>query len=163
MSEWGRPRAARPAGFRFRPVGVVRSPFKDPRDIPPPALAPARFFGRVKGEIVVFDEFAPGLDDLDGFSHLIVLFAFHRASGFKLRTVPPGQSRPRGIFSTRSPHRPNPLGLTVVRLLGRRGPVLRVAGLDMIDGTPVLDLKPYTRRDRKSRLASGWQVTKPRR
>jgi tRNA-Thr(GGU) m(6)t(6)A37 methyltransferase TsaA len=162
MSEKDRAQAARPAAFRFRPVGVIRSPFKDPREIPSPALAPARYFGRVTGEIVVFDEFAPGLDDLDGFSHLIVLFAFHQASGFKLRTVPPGQSRPRGIFSTRSPHRPNPLGLTVVRLLGRRGPVLRVAGLDTIDGTPVLDIKPYTRRDRKSRIASGWQAEKPR-
>ena len=162
MSDGGRTRTVRPASFRFRAVGVVHSPFKAPRDIPPPALAPARFFDRIKGEIVVFDEFAPGLADLDGFSHLIVLFAFHKAAGFKLRTVPPGQSRRRGIFSTRSPHRPNPLGLTVVRLLARRGPALRVAGLDMIDGTPVLDIKPYTRRDRKTRIVSGWQVSKPR-
>jgi tRNA-Thr(GGU) m(6)t(6)A37 methyltransferase TsaA len=142
--------------FRFRPVGVVRSPFKNPEDLPPPALAPRRFFDGVKGEIVVRDEFLPALDDLEDFSHIFVLFAFHRASGFKLKTVPPGRSRPRGIFATRSPHRPNPLGLSIVRLLGRDGPVLKVSGLDLIDGTPVFDIKPYTGRDRKSRIRTGW-------
>jgi tRNA (adenine37-N6)-methyltransferase len=142
--------------FRFRPVGVVRSPYRDPADLPPPAFAPPRFFDRVRGRIVVFDEFAPALDDLDGFSHIIVLFVFHQARGFKLRTVPPGQSRLRGIFSTRSPHRPNPLGMSVLRLHGRSGAALDVSGLDMIDGTPVLDIKPYTPRDRKSRLRAGW-------
>jgi len=142
--------------FRFRPVGVVRSPYTNPKDLPPPVFAPPRFFSRVRGRIVVFDEFAPALDDLEGFSHIIVLFAFHRAKGFKLRTVPPGQSRLRGIFSTRSPHRPNPLGMSVLRLHGRSGSALDVSGLDMIDGTPVLDIKPYTPRDRKSRLRTGW-------
>jgi tRNA-Thr(GGU) m(6)t(6)A37 methyltransferase TsaA len=142
--------------FRFRPVGVVRSPFENPADLPPPAFAPPRFFDRARGRIVVFDEYAPALEGLDGFSHLVVLFVFHKASGSKLRTTPPGQSRPRGIFATRSPHRPNPLGMSVVRLLGRSGTVLDVSGLDMIDGTPVLDIKPYTRRDRKSRIRTGW-------
>jgi tRNA-Thr(GGU) m(6)t(6)A37 methyltransferase TsaA len=155
----GRAAARRPparGAFRFRPVGIVRSPYKNPEDLPPPAFAPPRFFDRVRGRIVVFDEFAPALDDLQGFSHIIVLFAFHRAKGFKLRTAPPGQSRLRGIFSTRSPHRPNPLGMSVLRLHGRSGSVLDVSGLDMIDGTPVLDIKPYTPRDRKSRLRTGW-------
>jgi tRNA-Thr(GGU) m(6)t(6)A37 methyltransferase TsaA len=142
--------------FHFKPVGVVRSPYKNPKDLPPPVFASPRFFEHVKGEIVIFDEFAPAVADLEGFSHLIVLFAFHRAGGFKLKTVPPGKSRPRGIFATRSPRRPNPLGMSVVRLLARDGPVLKVAGLDMIDGTPVLDIKPYTRRDRKSRITTGW-------
>jgi tRNA-Thr(GGU) m(6)t(6)A37 methyltransferase TsaA len=160
----GRPcrRRRPPAGaFRFRPVGVVRSPFKNPEDLPPPAFAPPRFFDRAKGEIFVFDEFAPALQDLEGFSHLVVLFAFHRAAGFKLKTVPPGQSRSRGVFATRSPHRPNPLGMSVVRLLARDGPVLKVSGLDMIDGTPVLDIKPYTLRDRKSRIRTGWLSRRP--
>lgn len=147
--------------FRFKPVGVVRSPYKNPQDLPPPVFAPPRFFEHVLGEIVIFDEFAPAVADLEGFSHLIIIFAFHRAVGFKLKTVPPGESRPRGIFATRSPHRPNPLGMSVVRLLGRDGPVLKVAGLDMIDGTPVLDIKPYTRRDRKSRIRTGWLKTRP--
>jgi tRNA-Thr(GGU) m(6)t(6)A37 methyltransferase TsaA len=157
----GRPGALPAGAFCFKPVGLVRSPFKNPEDLPPPAFAPPRFLDRVKGEIAVFDEFAPALEDLEGFSHIIVLFAFHRASGFKLRTVPPGESRPRGVFATRSPHRPSPLGMSVLRLLGREGPVLKVSGLDLVDGTPVLDIKPYTRRDRKSRIKTGWLKNRP--
>jgi len=141
---------------RLRPIGVVRSRFKDPADLPPPAFAPPRFFERVTGEIEVFPEFAEALDDIEGFSHIIVLFHFHRSGGAKLKAVPPGESRPRGIFSTRSPHRPNPLGLSVLKLLARDGRVLEVAGLDIVDGTPVLDIKPYTSRDRKSRIRTGW-------
>ena len=146
----------RKAGPRFRPVGVIRSPFKDPLDLPPPAFAPPRFIDSVKGTIEIFEEFAEAAEDLEGYSHLIVLFHFHRAAGFKLKTVPPGRKKARGIFSTRSPHRPNPLGLSVVKLLARKGRVLEVSGLDMVDGTPVLDIKPYTRRDRKSRIRTGW-------
>jgi tRNA-Thr(GGU) m(6)t(6)A37 methyltransferase TsaA len=141
---------------RLRPVGIVHSRFKEPADLPPPAFAPPRFLEHITGEIEIFPEFADGLDDLEGFSHLIVLFHFHRSSGSKLKVVPPGQSKPRGVFSTRSPHRPNPLGLSVVKLLGRDGRVLEVAGLDLVDGTPVLDIKPYTTRDRKSRIRTGW-------
>jgi tRNA-Thr(GGU) m(6)t(6)A37 methyltransferase TsaA len=154
MNKAGRSQPGRSASaaFCFKPIGVVRSPFKNPEDLPPPAFAPPRFFDRLEAQIVVRDKFAPGLKGLEGFSHLFVLFAFHRTSGLKLWTVPPGERRARGIFATRSPHRPNRLGLTVVRLLERRGTVLRVSGLDVIDGTPVLDIKPYTRRDRKSRI-----------
>jgi len=149
-------------GVRLRAVGVVRSPFKEPSDLPPPAFAPPRFFERSLGEIEVFPEFAEALDDIEGFSHIIVLFHFHRAGEAKLRAVPPGESRPRGIFSTRSPHRPNPLGLSVLKLLRRDGRRLEVAGVDIIDGTPVLDIKPYTTRDRKSRIRTGWLQGKPR-
>lgn len=108
------------------------------------------------GTIEVRPELAAGLDGLEGFSHIIVLFQFHKAGGAKLRVTPPGETTPRGVFATRSPHRPNPLGLSVLRLLRRRGSVLEVSGLDLIDGTPVLDIKPYTRRDRKSHLRTGW-------
>lgn len=164
MNEPGRGRHRHPtaARFCFRPVAVVRSPFQDPKDLPPPAFAPPRFFDRVIGEIVVFDEFASGLESLEGFSHIIVLFAFHRSAGSKLRVVPPGESRARGVFATRSPHRPNPLGMSVLRLLARDGSRLRVSGLDLVDGTPVLDIKPYTRRDRKSRIRAGWLTGKAR-
>lgn len=143
-------------GVRLRPVGVVRSPYKEPSELPPPAFAPPRFFERSVGEIEIFPEFAEALDDIEGFSHIIVLFHFHRSGPGKLKSVPPGQSRPRGIFSTRSPHRPNPLGLSVLKILGRDGPRLKVSRLDIIDGTPVLDIKPYTARDRKSRIRTGW-------
>jgi tRNA-Thr(GGU) m(6)t(6)A37 methyltransferase TsaA len=142
--------------LRLRAVGVVRSPYAEPSDLPPPAFAPPRFFERSVGTIEVFPEFAEALDDIEGFSHIIVLFHFHRAGKAKLKAVPPGQSRPRGIFSTRSPHRPNPVGLSVLKLLRRDGRRLRVSGLDLIDGTPVLDIKPYTARDRKSRIRTGW-------
>jgi len=144
------------SAIRLRPVGVVHSRFKEPADLPPPAFAPPRFFEHAIGEIEVFPEFAEALDDIEGFSHIIVLFHFHRSGSPKLKAVPPGQSRPRGIFSTRSPHRPNPLGLSVLKLLGRDGRVLEVSGLDIVDGTPVLDIKPYTSRDRKSRIRTGW-------
>lgn len=144
------------SAVRLRPIGVVHSRFKEPADLPPPALASPRFFERVTGEIEVFPEFAEALDDIEGFSHIIVLAHFHRSGGSKLKAVPPGESRPRGIFSTRSPHRPNPLGLSVLKLLGRDGRVLEVSGLDLVDGTPVLDIKPYTSRDRKSRIRTGW-------
>ena len=143
-------------GVRLRPIGVVRSPFKEPADLPPPAFAPPRFFERSTGEIEIFPEFEPGLEGLEGFSHIIVIFHFHRAGTAKLKVVPPGETKPRGVFATRSPHRPNPLGLSVLRLLGRRGRVLEVSGLDLIDGTPVLDIKPYTARDRKSHIRTGW-------
>lgn len=149
-------------GVRLRPVGVVHSRFKDPSDLPPPAFAPPRFLQSVTGEVEIFPEFAAGLDDLEGFSHIIVLFHFHRAGSFKLKTVPPGESRPRGIFSTRSPHRPNPLGMSVLKLLGRSGRTLEVAGLDLVDGTPVFDIKPYTGRDRKSHIRTGWLGSKRR-
>jgi tRNA-Thr(GGU) m(6)t(6)A37 methyltransferase TsaA len=133
-------------------VGVVRSRFKDPADLPPPAFAPPRFFELSTGSIEVLPEFAPALDRLEEYSHIIVLFHFHRAGGAKLKTVPPGESRERGIFATRSPHRPNPVGLSVLKLLRHAGARLDVSGLDLIDGTPVLDIKPYTKRDRKSRI-----------
>lgn len=142
-------------GVRFRPVGVVRSRYKEPSDLPPPAFAPPRFFERSFGEIEIFPEFAEALDGLEAFSHLIVLFHFHRSGPAKLKTVPPGQSRPRGVFASRSPHRPNPLGLSVLKLLRRDGLRLEVSGLDIVDGTPVLDIKPYTGRDRKSRIRTG--------
>jgi formylmethanofuran dehydrogenase subunit E len=136
----------------LRPVGVVRSPYKEPADLPPPAFAAPRFFERSIGAIEIFPAFAPALDRLEEYSHIIVLFHFHRAGRAKLKAVPPGETRERGIFATRSPRRPNPLGLSVLKLLRRDGPRLEVSGLDLIDGTPVLDIKPYTKRDRKSRI-----------
>jgi len=142
--------------FTFRPIGRIRSRFKRPEDIPPPAFAPPGFFDRSRGELRIGKKYEPALKDIEGFSHLIVLFAFHKSRVSHLQAVPPGQTERRGIFATRSPHRPNPLGLTVVRLLGRRGPVIRVAGLDLVDGTPILDLKPLTERDRPARIRTGW-------
>jgi tRNA (adenine37-N6)-methyltransferase len=143
------------AAFSFEPIGIVHSPFHTAEEIPIERSADPVGFDDVEGELEIEDRFSDGLRDLERWSHLIVLFVFHRRSGFKLSARPPFQAEEKGIFATRSPHRPNPIGLTVVRLIERRANVLRVAGLDMIDGTPILDLKPYTAKDRREVRPAG--------
>jgi tRNA-Thr(GGU) m(6)t(6)A37 methyltransferase TsaA len=98
-----------------------------------------------------------GLADLDGFSHVILLFGLHRSTGYQLTVTPRLDPAPRGLFATRSPRRPNPIGMTVVRLLAVEGCRLRVQGVDMLDGTPLLDIKPYVSRfDGPSGARAGW-------
>ena len=136
----------------FRPIAHVRSPFTTADQIPrgPGAEHSA------EGVIEVLPELADGLLDIEGFSHLYVIWVFDRADGFSLRATPPTDDRPHGVFATRSPRRPNPIGLTVVELLGREGNRLRVRGLDMLDGTPVLDLKPYLSSVAPDAIRRGW-------
>lgn len=110
----------------------------------------------MRGEIEIDPAYAAGLKDITGLSHLIVIFAFHKSGPGHLLVKPPFETRRRGVFSTRSPHRPNPIGMTVIRLLGRRGNFLKVSGVDMLEGTPVLDIKPYTSRDSKRGVKRGW-------
>ena len=145
-----------PNKIAFKPIGVIRSPFKKREDIDPARNVRPGGFARVTGEIEVFPPYAAGLKDIDGLSHLVILFAFHQSRAGHLLVHPPFQTRARGVFSTRSPHRPNPLGMTVVRLLGRKKNILRVSGLDMLDGTPLLDIKPYTSKDSKRGVRRGW-------
>jgi tRNA-Thr(GGU) m(6)t(6)A37 methyltransferase TsaA len=110
-----------------------------------------------EGVLEILREFEPGLTDIEGFSHLYVLWAFDRADGFDLIAHPPtDEKRPHGVFSTRSPRRPNPIALTVVELLGRTGTSLRVRGIDMLDGTSVLDIKPYLSSIPEEKLRRGW-------
>jgi tRNA-Thr(GGU) m(6)t(6)A37 methyltransferase TsaA len=142
--------------FSFKPIGVIHSPFKTREDIDPLRNVRRSGFTKVEGKLEIFEPYATGLKDIDGFSHLIVIFAFHQSQKAKLLVKPPLETRLRGVFSTRSPHRPNPLGLTIVRLLGRRKNILKVSGLDMLDGTPILDIKPYTPKDIKRRPGLGW-------
>ncbi|TKJ43035.1 tRNA (N6-threonylcarbamoyladenosine(37)-N6)-methyltransferase TrmO [candidate division TA06 bacterium B3_TA06] len=133
------------------PIGVIHSPYTDPADIHP---LRSRF---IKGSIEIFPEYAKGLKDIDGFSHIYVLWWFHLSKGRELLVSPLMRPCPkRGVFATRHPCRPNPLGLTVVRLLKRDKNILHIKGVDMTDGTPVLDIKPYTRRDRRSHIRLGW-------
>jgi catechol 2,3-dioxygenase len=142
---------ARPT-FVLRPIGFVRSPHRERADVP-------KGFGakhEAEGTIEILPEFAEGLRDIEGFSHLYVHWIFDRAAGFDLLAQPPTADRPHGIFSTRAPRRPNPLGLTVVELLGLDGTSLRVRGIDMLDGTPVVDLKPYLSSIDARRLRRGW-------
>jgi tRNA (adenine37-N6)-methyltransferase len=124
---------------RYSPIGVVRSPHKPDDHVPP---RPVESKG-VEGTVEVFEEYAEGLRDLDGFSHIILLCHLHLSSAFSLTVKPPSDSVTHGVFATRSPRRPNPISLTVVRLRAIEGNVLHVTGLDLVDGTPVLDLKPY--------------------
>ncbi|HHR86119.1 MAG TPA: tRNA (N6-threonylcarbamoyladenosine(37)-N6)-methyltransferase TrmO, partial [Candidatus Acetothermia bacterium] len=97
----------------------------------------------ITGTVEVFDRFAEGLKDLDGFSHVILIYHLHRSSGFKLLTVPFMDTVKRGVFATRAPHRPNPIGLSVINLIKIEGAVLHVRNIDILDGTPLLDIKPY--------------------
>lgn len=141
-----------PLCFRCRPIGYVRSPYKDTQEIPKGLGAKHE----AQGILEILAEFEPGLTDIEGFSHLIVIWTFDRAEGFSLVGTPPSDDRPHGVFATRSPQRPNPIGLTIVELLGRAGAVLRVRGIDMLEGTPILDIKPYLSNVPPERLRRGW-------
>lgn len=123
----------------YKPIGVVHSPFKKPDHMPLQPTGDASASGTVE----VFHEFTEGLKDIDGFSHLILIYHFHRVAGVELLPKPFLDSRQHGIFATRAPVRPNPIGMSVVRLAGVRGRELEISNLDVIDGTPVLDIKPY--------------------
>lgn len=146
--------------FKFKPIGVVHSPFKKKEDIDSEKFADSGGFDPAQGELEIFQEFEKGLKDIDGFSHLIVLFVFHKSEGYRLHTKPLLDDTLRGIFSTRSPHRPNPVGMTVVEVLERKGNRIKVSGIDMIEGTPILDIKPYTSRDQKAAIKLGWLKSK---
>lgn len=139
----------------LRPIGVVRTPFAQTAEVP-------KGFGAehvAEGVIEIAEEFEPGLLDIEGFSHLYVIWVFDRTTGVELVGAPPTDSRPHGVFATRSPRRPNPIALTVVRLLGREGRRLHVAGVDMLDGSPVLDIKPYLSSVPPDQLRRGWLET----
>jgi tRNA-Thr(GGU) m(6)t(6)A37 methyltransferase TsaA len=138
--------------FSMQAIGYVRSPYNETREIPKGLGAKHE----TEGSIEVLAEFEAGLTDIEGFSHLIVIWAFDRSEGFSLVGTPPSDDRPHGVFATRSPRRPNPIGLTVVELLCREGQILRVRGIDMLDGTPVLDIKPYLSNVSPERLRRGW-------
>ena len=130
----------------FHPIGYVRSPYAETQQVP---KGPGTQH-QAEGFLEVAPEFAEGLLDIEGFSHLFVIRAVDRSEGYDLMGKPPG------VFATRSLRRPNPIGLTVVELLGREGPVLRVRGIDMLDGTPILDIKPYLSNVPPDRLRRGW-------
>jgi len=118
---------------------MIHSPFTDIGGMP---IQPTGAAG-IRGTVEVFPEFAEGLKDLDGFSHIILLYHFNRVQGAKLIVTPFMDSRPHGVFATRAPKRPNPIGLSVVRLLGIEQNILHIENVDILDGTPLLDIKPY--------------------
>ncbi|HEX3437345.1 MAG TPA: tRNA (N6-threonylcarbamoyladenosine(37)-N6)-methyltransferase TrmO [Pseudacidobacterium sp.] len=138
--------------FAMQPIGYVRSPYQETQEIPKGLGAKHD----AEGVLEIKPEFEPGLMDIEGFSHLFIIWAFDRSGGFDLIGTPPFDSRPHGVFATRSPRRPNPIGLTVVELLRREGPRLHVRGVDMLDGTPILDIKPYLSNVAPEKLRRGW-------
>jgi tRNA-Thr(GGU) m(6)t(6)A37 methyltransferase TsaA len=138
--------------FSMRPIGHVRSPFTETKQIPKGLGASHP----EEGTLDILPDFEAGLADIEGFSHLYVIWAFHRAEGYDLVGRPPCDDRAHGVFATRSPRRPNPIGLTVVELLRRDGTRLHVRGVDMLDGTPILDLKPYLSSVPEEKLRRGW-------
>jgi tRNA-Thr(GGU) m(6)t(6)A37 methyltransferase TsaA len=138
--------------FVFKPIGFIESPYKESSEIPK-GLGVKH---DAEGFLGVLPEFEPGLLDIEGFSHLFVIWAFDRTTGFDLTACPPTDNRAHGVFATRSPRRPNPIGLTVVQLLGRDQERLQVRGVDMLDGTPILDIKPYLSSIPQEKLRRGW-------
>jgi len=138
--------------WRVRPVGFVHSPFSQTTQVP-------RGLGakhEEEGTLEILPEFEEGLRDIQGFSHLYVLWVFDQSQGYQLVGTPPCDTQPHGVFATRSPYRPNPIGLTVVRLLACEGNCLRVQGVDMLEGTPILDIKPYLSSVPEAQLKRGW-------
>jgi tRNA (adenine37-N6)-methyltransferase len=136
----------------MQPIGYVRSPYRGTSEIPKGLGAKHE----AEGVLELRPELEPGLADIEGFSHLYVIWVFDRSEGSSLVAAPPSDTRTHGVFATRSPRRPNPIGLTVVELLSREGPRLRVRGIDMLDGTPILDLKPYLSSIPEANLRRGW-------
>ena len=125
--------------INYRPIGLVHTPFKQIEGMPIQPSGAAQ----IQGSVEIFPEFADGLQDIEDFSHLILLYHFHRTQAPKLLVTPLLDSRSHGIFATRAPTRPNPIGLSIVRLLERAGNILQIENVDLLDGTPVLDIKPY--------------------
>jgi tRNA (adenine37-N6)-methyltransferase len=138
---------------RYRPIGVIHTPYREPAGTP---VQTTSFVGSA-GHVEIDPAFSAGLRDLDGFSHLILLYHLHRVGVMRLTVTPFLDDREHGVFSTRSPARPNPIGLSVVRLVGIEGTRLDIEDVDMIDGTPLLDLKPYVPAfDARDDVRVGW-------
>ena len=125
--------------IKYKPIGVIHSPFKKPKGTP---IQPAGAKG-IRGTVEVFPGYAKGLKDVDGFSHLILIYHFHLSQGTSLEAKPYMNNQARGVFAMRGPNRPNPIGISVVRLVRIEGNILHIQDVDIVDGTPLLDIKPY--------------------
>jgi tRNA-Thr(GGU) m(6)t(6)A37 methyltransferase TsaA len=142
--------------FNMQPIGIIHSPFTEKGEMP---IQPSR--SQAIGSVEVYPEFVDGLKDLDGFSHVIILYVFHQSSGFSLRIKPFLDDHERGLFATRYPARPNPIGISIVELKFVRDNYLTVEGIDVLDGTPLLDIKPYVPDfDVRMETRTGWYETR---
>ena len=139
--------------IHYNPIGIIHTPFKTTQGMPVQA---ARAKG-IKGTIEIKHEYIDGLKDLDGFSHIILLFHLHLSKGYSLQVIPFFDDHPRGLFATRAPKRPNPIGLSIVALKKVSNNILEIEDVDMLDGTPLLDIKPYTPEfDNRGTVQTGW-------
>ena len=139
--------------YTFKPIGVIKTPFTEKEGTP----IQGGIHPESKGKVEVYREYAEGLLDLGGFSHIILLYVFHKSKGYNLKQKPFLDDKEHGVFAIRSPKRPNPIGLTVVRLEKIEGNILTVSGVDMLDGTPLLDIKPYIPDfDPRKKVSIGW-------
>ena len=125
--------------IRYKPIGIIRSPFKQPRGTP---IQPAGAQD-IEGTAEIASEYMEGLKDIEGFSHIILIYHFHLSTGYSLAVKPYMDDQSRGVFATRAPSRPNPIGISIVRLARIDGNTLHIGGVDIVDGTPLLDIKPY--------------------
>jgi tRNA-Thr(GGU) m(6)t(6)A37 methyltransferase TsaA len=139
--------------FSITPIGIIQTPFDNLKGLPIQPSGAAK----VMGTIVMEKEYEQGLNDLDGFSHIILLYHFHESKGYNLMVKPFLDDHKRGLFSTRAPRRPNPIGLSIVRLIKREGNRLTIKGIDVLNGTPLIDIKPYVPGfDTKEVTSIGW-------
>jgi tRNA-Thr(GGU) m(6)t(6)A37 methyltransferase TsaA len=125
--------------IRYRPIGIIHSPFKKPEEMPIQLLAAKG----IKGRVELFKEYVEGIEDLEGFSHIILIYHLHLSKKYSLKVKPHMDDKLRGVFATRAPHRPNPIGISTVRLVRIKRNILHIQDVDMVEGTPLLDIKPY--------------------
>jgi tRNA-Thr(GGU) m(6)t(6)A37 methyltransferase TsaA len=139
--------------IQYTPIGIIHSPFLQNGNVPVQPI----YSKDTEATIEIYDEYVDGIKDLAGFSQIILLFHLDRISGYKLQTVPHFDNKLRGVFATRSPSRPNPIGLSITRLVKIRGNILHIKGIDALDKTPLLDIKPYIQKlDFRENSANGW-------
>ena len=139
--------------IEMKAIGLIHTPFNNPEGMP---IQPAGAAG-IKGTVEIFDQYHQGLDDLDGFSHIILLFHFHKSHGYNLHVVPFMDTVQRGVFATRAPKRPNPIGLSVVKLNSIENNILHIENIDILNDTPLLDIKPYVPDfDSAADIRTGW-------
>lgn len=139
--------------YEFHPIGVIYTPIKEPAGAP----IQGAYATDIEAQVEIFEPYREGLSDLDGFSHAMLIYVFDRSKGYKLKVTPYLDDQLRGLFATRAPRRPNNIGVTVVRLLEVSDKGMKIAGVDMLDGTPLLDIKPYVALfDEREKTSFGW-------
>ncbi len=139
--------------IKYKPIGIIHSPYKEPQGTPIQPIATQN----VEGTVELFTEYKEGLKDIEGFSHIILVYHFHLSKGFSLKVKPYLDDKLHGVFATRAPTRPNSIGISIVRLTKLEGNKLRIRDLDIIEGTPLLDIKPYVMEfDKREVTRKGW-------